>query len=652
VPGGPVPPVPHGLPGIEIGELVGQGGMGRVYKARHVRLNRLVAVKVMAPSASRSDDAHKRFEREMQVLAQLDHPNIVRIHHADEAGGVPYLVMDFLEGVSLADHVRLRGPLPVAEACALTRQAALGLQHAHDRGMVHRDVKPGNLLLTRDGVLKILDLGLARWAEGGGEETVTGFGVVMGTPGYVAPEQVSDARSAGPAADVFSLGCTFYYLLTGACPFPGESTAERLQALGKMSPKPLAEVRPDCPQEVLQMVATMMDRIPACRGSAGWVAERLRPPAHGERPERRSPGSPTRRPLMWAAVVSALVGGALALALWLSPGQEGAKGPTAEAEDGKVGEVANMSGANGPDLVRFSPATGLAVTAETEGALRIWSLEKRRLLNSWGRVTNRPLALAVFTPDGRSVVTPPGLVLSNPLNGEQGGKLIADWKDASVHDMSFSADGKRFLTAKYDGSLLLWTLPAGKLYREFKHGTNAVAACLTSDGKFILSGGTDGVVRLWDIEKDRQETTYEGHGEHVEFLGLLADGKRFVSGSLTGKVIVWDLKNGKQLHKLSLENKGSYDYTNSRLALAPAGRRLVAGHVDGSISVWDLDKGERVSTLTGHKQGWIRAVDVTPDGRYALSVGSVDGQLVRYWRLPPVPAEHRVLPEAIKKPEK
>lgn len=674
VPGASPPPFPQGLPGIEMGELLGKGGMGQVYKARHVRLNRFVAVKVMSQPVAHGDDAHKRFEREMQVLAQLDHPNIVRIHHADEANGRPYLVMDFLEGVSLSEHVRQRGPLPVTEACALARQAALGLQHAHERGAVHRDVKPSNLLRTRDGVVKLLDLGLARWIlRGDGGETLTVPGAIMGTPGFVAPEQVSDPHSAGAPADVFSLGCTLYFLLTGECPFPGSTVTEKLEALARMSPKPLAALRPDCPKEIVNMVANMMDRRPTARcASAGLVAERLRPfcleDASGS--EKLAPvpaGSLRRRWPVWAAV--ALVALVAGLGLWLGLGQsvtvktpqgtlehrstavaQQPKGGASGVDDGLVGEIASMSGGRDVDLVRFSPTTRSALTSES-GPLRIWDLEKRRLLTSWGSAAHRSFAPHVFTPDGRFVVIAPQLVISDPVTGKPSGKLIREWKEATLHDMSFSANGNKwFLTAQFNGFLRLWTLPAGKLYREFKHGTVAVTACLTPDGKFILSGGNDNVVRLWDIEKDRQEKTYEGHEKPVLLVRLLADGKRFVSVSRDGKVIVWDLNSGKKLHKLSLDNSGAYNRTIQRLAVAPEGRRLLAGHAGGSISLWDLDKGERVSKWAGHKNSYVRAVDITPDGRYALSVGSAD-QLLRYWRLPAVPGG-KTLPEGIVQPAK
>ena len=183
--------------------------MGTVYKALHTRLKRLVALKLLPEHRTQNPEALARFQREMEAVGQLDHPHLVRAHDAGEAEGQHYLVMEFLDGIDLAHLVRRTGPFLVADACEAVRQAAMGLQHAHEHGLVHRDVKPSNLMLSTDGMVKVLDLGLARLCpETPVEEDVTASGQVMGSADYMAPEQCLDARDVDGRADIYSLGGT------------------------------------------------------------------------------------------------------------------------------------------------------------------------------------------------------------------------------------------------------------------------------------------------------------------------------------------------------------------------------------------------------------------------------------------------------------
>src|SRR5262249_43931811 len=181
--------------------------MGSVYEAEQIVMRRRVALKVIRRAATASPAALERFGREVRAAARLSHPNIVTAFAAETAGDLHFLVMEYVQGISLASLVNERGPLPVEEACEYVRQAALGLQHAHERGLVHRDVKPGNLIRCSDGTVKILDFGLAALtAEGGGG--LTEANVVMGTPDYMAPEQAEDSHGTDIRADLYGLGCT------------------------------------------------------------------------------------------------------------------------------------------------------------------------------------------------------------------------------------------------------------------------------------------------------------------------------------------------------------------------------------------------------------------------------------------------------------
>ena len=264
-------------PRYRIIELIGKGGMGDVYKAEHRLMHRPVALKLINQDLVKNKQAVERFRREVRAAARLTHPNIVTAHDAEQAGDVHFLVMEFVNGVDLASEVQNRGSLPIAEACDYIRQAAEGLQHAHTKGMVHRDIKPHNLMLSADGQVRILDFGLASFATESAligadakditEEMptrlhLTTLGSVMGTPDYIAPEQARDAHSADIRADIYSLGCTLCYLLTGEAPFAADSVVDKLKAHAEHEPPALQGLREDAPAELADVVTRMMAKNP------------------------------------------------------------------------------------------------------------------------------------------------------------------------------------------------------------------------------------------------------------------------------------------------------------------------------------------------------------------------------------------------------
>ena len=256
--------------------------MGAVYKAFHTKLKRIVAVKLLPEYRQRSPEAVARFHREMEAVGRVDHPNIVRAHDAGEADGQFFLVMEFIEGVTLSSLVRRVGPLDVANACDIVRQAAVGLQHAHEHGLVHRDVKPSNLMLTTTGVVKVLDLGLARLqVEECSDGDATASGQIMGTADYMAPEQGSNPRDADARADVYALGCTLYFFLAGRPPFDDpqhSSFLGKVMAHANEAVVPIDQIRPDVPGPLMAVLNRMLAKSPAKRCStAAEVAESLTP---------------------------------------------------------------------------------------------------------------------------------------------------------------------------------------------------------------------------------------------------------------------------------------------------------------------------------------------------------------------------------------
>lgn len=270
-------PIPRELrnhPRYRVLGVLGHGGMGTVFRAEHLLMARPVALKVINRKLTQNPQAIERFRREVRAAARLVHPHIVTAYDAEQAGELHFLVMEYVDGMSLDRLVAQRGPLTPPQACNLMRHAALGLAAAHEKGMVHRDIKPQNLIISRKGQLKILDFGLSRITHeknvsGDGaasdDSSRTSAGSVFGTPDYIAPEQAVDASTADIRADIYSLGCTFYYLLTGGPPFPGGSALDKLQAHRQRQPEALSVRRPDAPREVIALVERMLAKDPAQR---------------------------------------------------------------------------------------------------------------------------------------------------------------------------------------------------------------------------------------------------------------------------------------------------------------------------------------------------------------------------------------------------
>jgi serine/threonine protein kinase len=284
----PPPPASTLPPGLaertdyEILRELGRGGMGVVYLAKNKLMGRPEVLKVVSSHLVNRGGVADRFLAEIRNAAKLHHTNVVTAYSALRLDESLVLAMQYVEGLDLARLVAARGPLPVAQACNYVHQAAKGLQHAHDHGMVHRDIKPSNLMLARDGeraVIKVLDFGLAKVrSESPTDGTLTHDGQMLGTPHFIAPEQISNARGADIRADIYSLGCTLYYLLTGGPPFQGASLYDLLQAHHSMDAKPLNLARPEVPVELAALVAKMMAKEPERRFQAPKdVAQALTP---------------------------------------------------------------------------------------------------------------------------------------------------------------------------------------------------------------------------------------------------------------------------------------------------------------------------------------------------------------------------------------
>jgi serine/threonine-protein kinase len=340
-------------------DQLGTGGMGQVYLAEHGAMRRLVALKVLPVFSAEDPVARERFFREARASAALDHPNIIRVFDLCQEGKIIFLVMEYVEGVSLQQLVARRGPLDVATACQYARQVAFGLQHAHDLGMVHRDVKPANLLVDRTGVVKILDLGLVRTeadADAGLTRKLDNQGV-LGTADYVAPEQALDSSTVDIRADIYSLGATLYYLLAGRPLFPEGRTAQKLVWQQIKDPTPITRVRPGVPAEVAGIVHTMLQKNPADRfqspvevfeALAPWTEDPVPPPPDDVLPRPAARVLATRSGVV---PVAAARGGGTASNVVLAALRPGGSGSGPRRPDG--------GGSRGSDVItRPTPRLG------------------------------------------------------------------------------------------------------------------------------------------------------------------------------------------------------------------------------------------------------------------------------------------------------
>jgi serine/threonine protein kinase len=327
-------------------DKLGEGGMGEVYKAKNWKIGKTVALKIIRKERLKNATAVKRFHREIEMASRLSHPNIVQAFDAGEVGSTHFFAMELVEGQDLTQMVKQVGPLPIDKATDYIRQAALGLQHASEKGLIHRDIKPSNIFVSRvGGVVKLLDMGLARMDDSEDMSTLTQEGSVLGTIDYLAPEQALNAHKADIRSDLYSLGCTFYYILAGKVPFDGGSATEKLLKHRMDEPKRLEEVRKDVPAAIAGIVRKLMAKRPEDRyqtpaelaadlsGNVGRLAKAA-PPSKGPLDSGAANPRPRRK---WALIAGGVVGAMLLLIVLSKLGSSGDTDPksTAAASTGK-----------------------------------------------------------------------------------------------------------------------------------------------------------------------------------------------------------------------------------------------------------------------------------------------------------------------------
>jgi WD40 repeat protein/tRNA A-37 threonylcarbamoyl transferase component Bud32 len=631
-------------------ERLGEGGMGQVLKARHQKLDRMAAVKVIRSERLSNPTIVERFQREARAAARLSHPNIVTVYDADEVGGTHFFAMEYVEGTDLAKLVKEKGPLPVAVACDYVRQAALGLQHAHEQGLVHRDIKPANLFLAAraggpppaDGVIKILDMGLARLQgrleeSGDATDPLTQEGAVMGTPDYMAPEQATDSHRADIRADLYSLGATLYYLLTGRAPFADGTLANKLLRLQMEEAPPVERLRPDVPPGVAAVVRKLLAKRPEQRcQTPAELARNLEPFC--------------RAAVAVAVLAPAGAGGPAIPAIPLGPHD-----PTA-AWSGHP--VAIPVGKGVEDTIPPAEAESAASLPQTTAPLpRAWAGKHRlrlvagaaalaalvllvvlvvrrtndRITGSGDKGTGpdqsgQPSAFDARILTGMKRAPNPFPEYTERLPEEMVGSLGDLWGRhwGAVRSVAFRPDGKLAASGGEDNLIRLWdaqTLEPRGILPGLTFPVHALA--FSPNGKTLASccDRSDFRVWLWDLET-KKIAYLEGHGNIVTQLAFSTDGKWLLSAGQDQVVYRWDVATRQHNPPLTLPPGVLC------VALSPDGRHVLSGHADKTLRLWDLDTRQE-RALPGHTEV-IDAVTFSPDGSRAVSISRNDGS-VRLW---------------------
>ncbi|WP_439621527.1 WD40 repeat domain-containing serine/threonine protein kinase [Gemmata sp.] len=593
-------------------EPIGEGGMGAVFKARHARLGRLAAVKVIRTGHLGTKNAVRRFVRELRAVARLDHPLIVRAFDAGEDRGEHYLAMEYVDGEDLSRAVARTGPLGVAEACRVAFQVTLALQHLYESGITHRDLKPTNLLRDRaTGQVKVLDLGLARVApemRGGDESgTMTQVGAVLGTPDYMAPEQALDSTKTDIRSDLYSLGCVLFFLLTGRPPFPGGTAVSKMLRHHDEVPPGVAELRPGVPPEVAAIAAKLLAKSPAARYQTpaelmqAIVALGSVPPAPAPAPAdaARTATEATEvlegAPGDWRAELGSAVGGSAALAApaRLAPPLPAARGPVAFALAGAAATVAIAAlvtfgtGRGGP----LAPADGPNPGAAQKAA---------------GAARARAEAFAAYR---QGLGTPAAVEAADRL------KQLPSPLDAVRRP---AGDG-----------------PAAVLGQPGAFHAGAVNhLALSRDGKTLVSGGWDRTVRVWDAATLRPRRVLRGHADPVHSVAVSPDGTRVLGASafeawhggagFERAARVWDAGTGTEVVA------AGHDRGGWALSGAVTDKGLVLLGRYAALDLWNVDRDERVWSQTDPGMDWAGATVLSPDGNRVFTGGNYKNQ-VRVW---------------------
>ena len=617
----------------ELLEEIARGGMGVVYKARQISLNRIVALKMIKSGELAGDDEVQRFRTEAEAAAQLDHPNIVGIYEVGEQNGQHFFSMGFVEGVGLDEKLK-DGPLPPREAAELIATIADAVQYAHDKGIIHRDLKPANVLLDSDGKPRITDFGLAKQITA--DSGMTATGQVLGTPSYMPPEQAAGKiEQIGPLSDVYSLGALLYALLTGRPPFQAANVMETLKQVLEREPVSPRDLNPTVDRDLETISLKCLDKVPVRRyASARNVADDLRrylnrepitarPVGRIERGWRWCRRHPARAGMLASVGVALLaivgVGVAIGYQGELKSTNEQLESALSSAETEKSNAVkARQAETAARKLAEKAQQAEAKAKDELDQVLYIRRVSLA--LAKWQENDpRRAHKLLVECPPNRRDwewhyvyrVCHPALLTLKAHKGR-------------FSSVAFSPDGKQLALAGSYGTIELWDIATGRVTRTLQgHSHYVTSVVFSPDGKHLASGSWDKTTKLWDLATGSLTVTLRGHMRHVTSVTFSPDGKRLASASKDKTIRLWDTSTGRVIQKL----EGHTDFVTS-VAFTPDGKHLASGSWDKSMKLWDAMTGRETLTFTGHAH-YVDSIAFSPDGS-RLASGSWD-RTVKLW---------------------
>jgi WD40 repeat protein/serine/threonine protein kinase len=662
-------------------QKLGEGGTGRVFKARHQRMQRIVALKVIRRELLADPEILARFYREIQVASQVAHPNVVHAYDAGPSDDCHFLAMEYVQGVDLSRLVKLSGRLTVKQACDFIRQAALGLQHIHEHGLVHRDIKPSNLLLAEGhgspsvGLVKILDLGLARFQQPLEEEVTGTFGpaggVMMGTPDYMAPEQALNFHQADIRSDIYSLGCSLYYLLTGQPPFPGGTLAQKLLAHQQTKPPALTQLRPDAPLELLPILNRMLAKLPAERyqtpgeladalaaATACWAEESTGATTNVATATPAYDASKLVTPAIPLPAAAATMFGdmpPLAIPVDEEALTEGTVKNSTESATAVLGDEPAplsddpLSFAKGLPPPKVDDA-GFLIPAPSETAGPNWRL--RLLLIGGGLLAllllllllralmaGRPSATRLHDGVESKLTTQP--IPTQERFDWQPPELVAvlgehrlrHW--GSALGIAFTTDGKEAFSYGMDNAIRFWDPSTGRECKVCPGQKGwALPMIFSANGKTVFTSSLDNTVRQWEVATGKEKRAYIGHGGRILSVSLALDGKILASASQDG-IKIWDVDSGQQRHWFTISGT-----IPPAPMLSPDGKTLAYCGPAFSVRLVDVAKQKDRAVLDGHRLG-VALFCFSRDGKL-LASASYD-KTIRIWDVVEGKAGH-VLP--------